>query len=39
MAIPEKDHLACFEDWKTRWQKCILSEGYYFKGDEIDIEE
>jgi len=34
MAIPERDYLACFEDWKKRWLKCILS-----RGDEIDLDE
>lgn len=38
-AIPEIDFNNCFEDWKKRWQKCILSEGDYFEGDEIDLEE
>jgi len=30
----KKDYLACFEDWKKRWLKCILS-----RGDEIDLDE
>ena len=24
---------------KKRWHKCIVSEGNYFRGDEIDLEE
>ena len=39
MAIPESGYLACFEDWKKRWRKCIISGGHYFEGDEIDLEE
>ena len=39
MAIPEKDYLACFEDWKIRWYKCISSRGDYFEGDKIDLQE
>ena len=39
MAIPESGYLACFEDWKKRWHKCIISGGDYFEGDEIDLEE
>jgi len=35
MDIPERDYLACFEDWKKR----ILSGGVYFKGDKIDLVE
>ena len=38
MAIPEKD-LACFEDLKIRWYKCISSRGDYFEGDKIDLQE
>ena len=39
MAIPEKDYLTCFEDWKIRWYKCISSRGDHFKGDKIDLQE
>ena len=39
MAIPERDYLACFEDWKIRWHKCISSRGDYFEGDEIYLQE
>lgn len=38
-AIPEKDFADCFKDWKKRWRKCIASEGDYFEGDEIDLDE
>lgn len=38
-AIPEKDYSDCFEEWKKRWHKCILSAGDYFEEDEIDLEE
>lgn len=38
-AIPEKDFSDCFEDWKNRWKKCVLSDGDYFEGDEIDLED
>ncbi|UYV63315.1 hypothetical protein LAZ67_2003729 [Cordylochernes scorpioides] len=31
----EKDFLKCFEDWKNRWHKCIISHGDYFEGDKI----
>ena len=23
----------CFEQWKKRWDKCIVSQGQYFEGD------
>ncbi|XP_018399097.1 PREDICTED: putative uncharacterized protein FLJ37770 [Cyphomyrmex costatus] len=38
-AIPEKDYSDCFEDWKKRWQKCVLSDEDYFEEDVIDLEE
>ena len=39
VAIPEIDFNKCFKDWKKRRHKCIVSDGYYFEGDEIDLEE
>ncbi|UYV74404.1 hypothetical protein LAZ67_11003429 [Cordylochernes scorpioides] len=27
--------LKCFEDWKNRWHKCLISHGDYFEGDKI----
>ena len=38
-AIPINAFKKCFEDWKKRWHKCIISEGDYFEGDKIDIDE
>ena len=38
-AIPKSEFRKCFEDWKKRWYKCIISEGDYFEGDKIDIDE
>ena len=37
--ITKNDFLRCFEDWKKRWHKCIISGGDYFEGDKIDIHE
>ncbi|KAG5308728.1 MOS1T transposase, partial [Pseudoatta argentina] len=31
--ITKNDFLKCFEDWKKRWHKCIISDGDYFEGD------
>ena len=36
-AIPEIKFNKCFDDWKKRWHKCIISRGDYFEGDEIDF--
>lgn len=35
--IIKNDFLKCFENWKKRWHKCIISDGDYFEGDNIDI--
>ncbi|UYV60352.1 hypothetical protein LAZ67_1000919 [Cordylochernes scorpioides] len=32
----KKIFLKCFEDWKNRWHKCIISHGDYFEGDKIE---
>ncbi|UYV79546.1 hypothetical protein LAZ67_17003073 [Cordylochernes scorpioides] len=37
--ILKNDFLKCFEDWKNRWHKCIISHGDYFEGDKIGIHE
>ena len=37
--IPKSAFQKCFEDWKNRCHKCIISEGNYFKGDKIHIDE
>lgn len=38
-ATIDDDFFKCFEDWEKRWHKCIISEGNYFEGDKIDINE
>lgn len=35
--IPVEAFSECFEDWQKRWHKCILSNGDYLEGDEIDL--
>ena len=37
--ITKSAYPKCFEDWKKRSHKCIISEGDYFQGDIIDIED
>lgn len=37
--IPEIEYNRCFEDWKNRWNKCIVSGGEYFEGDIINLDE
>jgi len=37
--IPESAYKTCFEDWKKRWHMCIASNGAYFEGDKINIDE
>ena len=38
LAIPKSAFQKHFEDWKTPWHKCIISEGGYFEGDRIVID-
>ena len=37
--IPKSAYQECFKDWKKHWHKCIISEGVYFKGVNINIDE
>ena len=37
--IPKSAYQKCFEDSKKRWHKCIISEGDYFDGDNIEIHK
>ena len=37
--IPKNAYQKCFEDWKKHWHKCIITEGDYFEGDNIEIRE
>ncbi|UYV64676.1 hypothetical protein LAZ67_3001635 [Cordylochernes scorpioides] len=37
--ILKNDFLKCFEDWKNRWHKCIISHGDYFEENKIGIHE
>ena len=38
-AIPKIEFDKCFEDSKKRWHKCIISNGDYFEGDNINVDE
>ena len=38
-AILKIEFEKCFEDWKKRWHTCIISNGDYFEGDNINIDE
>lgn len=38
-AIPKIEFQKCFGDWKKRWHKCIISNGDYFEGDNIHVDE
>ena len=39
LALPKSAFQKCFQDWKKRWHKCIISEGGYFEGDKIVIDK
>ena len=34
LAKPKNAFQKCFKDWKERWQKCLIFEGGYFKGEQ-----
>lgn len=38
-AITSFEFERCFQDWIKRWHKCIASEGAYFEGDNIELNE
>lgn len=38
-SIPEAAFQKCFNEWIIRWRKCIVSEGAYFEGDKINLDE
>jgi hypothetical protein len=37
-AIPKSQFQRCFQQWQTRWTRCINSEGEYFEGEEESDE-
>ena len=37
--ISKSEYQGCFENWKKRWHKCIISGGDYFEGDHINVDE
>ena len=37
--ITKNDFLKCFNDWKKRCYKYIISDRNFFEGDKIDIHE
>ena len=39
LAIPKCVFQKCFEDWKIRWHKCIISEKGYFEGNNTVVDK
>ena len=35
LAVPKSAFQKCFENWKKRWHKYIISEGGYIEGGKI----
>jgi hypothetical protein len=33
MTILKEDFADCFEKWKGRWDKCVISPRQFFEGD------
>ncbi|XP_043260660.1 uncharacterized protein LOC122402146 [Colletes gigas] len=38
-ALPSPAFKKCFEDWEKRWRMCIASDGAYFEGDKINLDD
>ncbi|CAK9818879.1 hypothetical protein ANTQUA_LOCUS9953 [Anthophora quadrimaculata] len=38
-ALPSSAFKKCFEEWEKRWRMCIASDGAYFEGDKINLED
>ena len=38
-AIAKIEFEKCFEDWKKRWHKYIISNRDYFEGDDINVDD
>ena len=36
-SLREEEFKRCFQQWKQRWDKCIVSNGEYFERDHIDV--
>ena len=39
LATPKSRFQKCYDNWKQRWYKCIISEKGYFEGDNIVIDK
>ena len=39
LAIPKSAFQNCFEDWKKRWHKCIISEGANIERHKIVVDK
>jgi hypothetical protein len=39
MTLTVADFQFCYEAWIIRWAKHVISEGCYFKGDSVDLDE
>jgi len=37
--ISKPEFQSCFEEWKKRWHKCVISNTDYFDGDNIVVDE
>jgi len=35
--LSEEEFQGCFQRWKRRWDKCIVSNREYFEGDHIEV--
>jgi hypothetical protein len=38
-AIPQNQFQNCFEEWTSRWHRCIAPKWKYFEGDHDGIQQ
>jgi len=38
-AIPQNQFQNCSEGWTRNWHRCIASQGEYFEGDHVGIQQ
>ncbi len=35
--VPVQAFQKCYKNWKNRWNQCVVAEGEYFEGDNINV--
>jgi hypothetical protein len=37
--IPQNAFQECYKQWQYRWKRCVQTQGLYFEGDHILVDE